>query len=206
MDESEIRKLIANHFLSDCAVLQWHPAAEEDIPTPNMIVIVVFSSFFHCGFDLPTCNFLRGLPDHYRIELIQLNPNFILRIIVLVHLCEAFLGISPNFPLFKTYFFLKYQSSVTNQKVIGDLGLQTRPCTGFLDLPLKSFLQGSHGTWFYCKKHKPSLPPFVARLPEFQGTWSEEPTPLELTQVTALTNKVNLLKEKDLTGVCVATH
>jgi hypothetical protein len=34
-DESEIQKLIANHFLLDRAVLQWRPAAGEDIPTPN---------------------------------------------------------------------------------------------------------------------------------------------------------------------------
>jgi hypothetical protein len=61
-------------------------------------------------------------------------------------------------------------------------------------------------TWFYCENHEPSLPPFVGRLPEFQGTWSEELTPLELPQVAALTNKVYLLKEKGLTGVYVAAH
>jgi hypothetical protein len=63
-----------------------------------------------------------------------------------------------------------------------------------------------HGTWFYCENHKPSLPPFIGRLPKFQGTWSEEPTPLELPQVAALTNKVNSLKEKGLTGVYVDAH
>jgi hypothetical protein len=48
-DESEIRMLIANYFLLDCAVLQWHPIAREDIPTPNTNEIVVFSSFFQRG-------------------------------------------------------------------------------------------------------------------------------------------------------------
>jgi hypothetical protein len=43
-DESEILKLVANHFLPDCVVLQWRPAAGEDIPTPNTIEIVVFLS------------------------------------------------------------------------------------------------------------------------------------------------------------------
>jgi hypothetical protein len=45
-DEGEIRKLVANYFLPKCATLQWCPAAVEDIPTPNMTEIVVFSSFF----------------------------------------------------------------------------------------------------------------------------------------------------------------
>jgi hypothetical protein len=61
-------------------------------------------------------------------------------------------------------------------------------------------------TWFYYENHEPSLPPFVGRLPEFQGSWSEEPTPLKLPHVTALTNKINLLKERSLIGVCVEAH
>jgi hypothetical protein len=48
--------------------------------------------------------------------------------------------------------------------------------------------------------------PFVGRLLEFQGTWSKEPTSLELPQVVAPTNKINVLKERNLTGVCVAIH
>jgi hypothetical protein len=179
MDETDIRKLVANHFLPDRVVLQWRPATGEDIPTPNTEEIVVFSSFFQRGLRPPACDFLRGILDHYKIELVHLNPNSILQIAIFVHLCEAFLGISPNFPLFKNYFFLKYQLSAPNKKVIGGVGLQTRPHASFLDLPLKSSLWGWHGTWFYCKNHEPHLPSFIGRLPKFQGTWSEEPTPLE---------------------------
>jgi hypothetical protein len=108
VDEGEIRKLVANHFLPYRAVLQWHPAAGEDIPTPNTTEIVVFSSFFQCGFCLPACDFLSGLLGHYQIELVHLSPNSILEIIVFVHLCEAFLGNPPKFPLFKNYFLWKY--------------------------------------------------------------------------------------------------
>jgi hypothetical protein len=137
-------------------------------------------SFFQRGFGLPACNFFHRLLDHYQIELFHLNPNSILQITVFVHLCEAFLGIPPNFSLFKNYFFLKYQPSAANQKVIGGVGLQTCPRASFLDLSLKTSLRGWHRAWFYCENHEPSLAPFVGRLPEFQGTWSEEPTPLEL--------------------------
>jgi hypothetical protein len=34
-DESEIYKLIVNHFLPDRVMLQWRPATGEDLPTPN---------------------------------------------------------------------------------------------------------------------------------------------------------------------------
>jgi hypothetical protein len=190
----------------DCDVLQWRPTTGEGIPTPNTTEIVVFSSFFQRGFGLPACDFLCGLLDHYQIKLVHLNPNSILQITVFVHLCEAFLGTSPNFPRFKNYLFSKYQSSAANQKVVGGVGLQTRPHAGFHDLPLKTSLRGWHDTWFYCENHEPSLPLFVGWLPEFQGTWSKELTPLEFPQVAALTNKVNSLKEKVLIGVCVAAH
>jgi hypothetical protein len=205
-DENEICKLIKSYFLSDREVLQWRPAAGEDIPTPNTNKIVVFASFFQRGFGLSVCDFLRGLLDYYQIEQVHLNPNSILHIVVFVHLCKAYLGIPPNFPLFKNYFFLEYQPSAANWKVIGGVGLQTRPHADFLDLPLKISLRGWHGTWFYYENHEPSLPSFVGRLPEFQGIWSEELTPLEAPQVVALIDRVNLLIEKGLTIVCVAAQ
>jgi hypothetical protein len=169
-------------------MVQWRPTAEEDIPTPNRKEIVELSSFFQHRFGLAAYDFLCGILDHYKIELVHLNPNSILQTVVFVHLCEAFLGITPNFPLFKNYFFLKYQSSAANRKDIGGVGLQTRPHAGFLDLPMKTLLRGWHRTWFNYENHEPDLlpPPFDGWLPEFQGTWSEEPTPLKLPQVAAL--------------------
>jgi hypothetical protein len=82
-------------------MLQWRPTAGEDIPTPKTEEIMVFSSFFQRGLGLPACDFLWGILDHYKIELVHLNPNSIHQIVVFVYLCEAFLGISPNFLLFK---------------------------------------------------------------------------------------------------------
>jgi hypothetical protein len=171
--ENVIRKLVANRFLLDQAVLQWHPATGEDIPTPNTKEIVVFSSFFQRGFRLLACDFLRGLLEYYQIELVHLNPNSILQIAAFVYLCDTFRGIPPSFPLFKNYFFLKYQSSAANHKVVGGIGLQT-----LLDLPLKTSFRGWNGTWFYYKNHEPNLPSFISRLSEFQGTWNEESTQL----------------------------
>jgi hypothetical protein len=186
VDESEIRKVVVNPFLPDHVVRQWCPAAGEDLRTPTTNEIVVFSSFFQHGFNLPSYDFFHRLLDHYQIKLVHLNPNSILQITVFVHLCEAFLGIPPNFPLFKSYFFLKYQLNTASRKVIRGVDLQTHPHAGLLDLPIKTSLRGWHRTWFYCENHEPSLPPFVGRLLKFQGSWSEEPTPLELPHVCSL--------------------
>jgi hypothetical protein len=81
-DKSEIHKLVVNHFLLDCTMLQWRPATSEDLPTPNTNEIMVFSSFFQHGFIFLDCDFFRRLLDHYQIELVHLNPNSILQITV----------------------------------------------------------------------------------------------------------------------------
>jgi hypothetical protein len=49
-------------------------------------------------------NFFCELLHHYGIELQNLNPNSILQIVVFVALCEGYLGIRPNFALWKYYF------------------------------------------------------------------------------------------------------
>jgi hypothetical protein len=121
-NESEIFKLIKNRFLLDHKVLRWRPVKGEDIRTPNTNEIVVLSSFFKHRFGLPMCQYLRDLLHHYQIKLVHLNPTFIIQINVFVHLCEAFLVVPPNFPLFDSY-FLKYQPSADNWKVIGGVGL-----------------------------------------------------------------------------------
>jgi hypothetical protein len=113
-DENEIRNLIASYFLPDHEVLQWCPATGEDIPTPNTNEIMVFASFIQCRFGLPSCDFLQALLNHYQIELVHLNPNSILQISIFVHVYETYLRIPANFPLFKKYFLLEYQSSATN--------------------------------------------------------------------------------------------
>jgi hypothetical protein len=158
VDESKITKFVANCFLPDRVVLQWCPVAGEDIPTRITNEIVVFSSFLQRGFVLSAYDFLWGLIQHYQIELVHLNPNSILQIVVLVHLCEAFLGIPPNFPLFKNYFFLKFQPGTTNQKVIDGVHLHTLPNSGFFDLPMKTSLQGGKGPGFIVKTMNPAFP------------------------------------------------
>jgi hypothetical protein len=63
-DEGKLLKLVKNYFLPYCVVLQWRLVKGEDIPTPNTKEIVVLSSFFQCGFGIPTCEFFLSLLHH----------------------------------------------------------------------------------------------------------------------------------------------
>jgi hypothetical protein len=164
-------------------VIQWRLAKDEEIPTPHKKEIVVFTAFFQRRFGFPSCDFLHRLFHHYQIELIHLNPNSISD----HHLC-------------------KYQPSADKRKVIGGVGIQSRPRRNFLDLLMTTFLKGWHKSWFYCENHEPSLPPFVGNLPEYDGTWVEELTASEMSLVSALAGRINEIKDLDLTGVSVATN
>jgi hypothetical protein len=55
VDESEIIKLVENHFVLNRTVLQWRPTKGGDILTSNTKEIMAFSAFFQRGFGLP-CN------------------------------------------------------------------------------------------------------------------------------------------------------
>jgi hypothetical protein len=126
--------------------------------------------------------------------------------VVFVHLCETYLAMHPNFPLFKHYIFLKYQPSAAKCKVIGGVGIQTNPHRDFLGLLLKTLIKGWHQQWFYCKSYEPSLPPFVGRLLKYDPTWVEEPTEAEMLIISALASRVSELIGLSFIGVCVAAN
>jgi hypothetical protein len=61
-DESKICKLVLNHFLPDHVVLHWRPATNEDLSTPNINEIMVFSSFFNAdSASRPVISFAESL-------------------------------------------------------------------------------------------------------------------------------------------------
>jgi hypothetical protein len=93
-------------------------------PPPNTNEIMVSTSVFQRGFCLPSCNFFHDLLHHYKIELVHLNPNSILQIAIIIHLCEAYLDVPLNFSLFKYYFFSKNQPITDKRQIIGSVGIQ----------------------------------------------------------------------------------
>ena len=52
----------------------------------------------------------------------HLTHNFILHILIFVHLCEAFLEIEPHFDLFQYVFHLKLQPNESEIDVVGGAG------------------------------------------------------------------------------------
>jgi hypothetical protein len=76
VDEGELVKLVDNHLLPSRVILQWRSTKDEDIRTPNTNEIVVFTSFFKCGFHLPSCEFLCGLLQYYKNQTSSSESKF----------------------------------------------------------------------------------------------------------------------------------
>jgi hypothetical protein len=84
--------------------VEWKAAAGEEFPTKDVKEQVVFSSYFECGFNLPAGDFFWGLLFYYKLELVHLVPNSITVVSTFIHFCEAYMGISPHFLLWRHLF------------------------------------------------------------------------------------------------------
>jgi hypothetical protein len=88
--------------------------------------IQMFERFAERGLSLPASDFFKGLMGYYGIEYLNLNPNGIFHTAVIVHFCEAFLGIKPHWILFQKFFRVKPQPIASNPRVVRGAGIQMR--------------------------------------------------------------------------------
>jgi hypothetical protein len=99
--EELIQSLADRGLLRPKSQAGWRSAAGEGFPTEGTGETVIFLAHIERGFGVPAGDFLRGLLDFYRIELVHLAPNSITIISTFIHLCEAYLGITPHFPIWR---------------------------------------------------------------------------------------------------------
>ena len=118
--------MVDDLLLPEKNVIGWRAASGESFPTTDTNEIVVFEHFFYRGFALPTRPFFHGLLHWFGIELIHLNPNWIIHIAIFIHLGEAFLGIHPYFNIFRYFLIRKPSQKDGKISVVGGAGLQLR--------------------------------------------------------------------------------
>jgi hypothetical protein len=105
--EELIQSLVDRGLLRPKSQVGWWPAAGEAFPTEGTGETIIFIMHIKRRFGVPAGDFLRGLLQFYRIELVHLAPNSITIIATFIQLCEAFLGITPHFHLWRHFFELK---------------------------------------------------------------------------------------------------
>jgi len=202
LTEEDLNAMVIEGIIPDRETSEWRPAIGELFLTPHTHEIVVFEAYFVPGFGLPAHPFLRNLFRYYGISLCHLNPNSILHISIFINLCEAFLGITPHFNLFRHFFCLKRFSGKGSPKVVGGVYLQLRDgmANQYIDVPLNTSLKGWTARWFYVRNWEPSILADINHYAVPNANWSARPSG-EMSQVKELTK---ILKKIKLDGVGVA--
>ncbi|KAK1645877.1 hypothetical protein QYE76_063682 [Lolium multiflorum] len=111
--------------------------SEESYPTPPMEYRVSFVDHLIRGLSAHIHDFLRGLLFVYGLQLHQLTPNSILHISIFITLCECFLGVHPNWALWKRIFCLRRNGSHNIAYNIGDSGTSKTVKSPIEETPLE---------------------------------------------------------------------
>ena len=145
--------------------------------------------------NLPVGDFFRGLLHYYRLELVHLVPNSIVLVSTFIHLCEAFLGISSNFLLWRYFFQVKSTGKHTG--VVGSVMfcLRSKLKPQWIDMEVPDSNTKWRSDWFYVADQKPVLPKRTGFRPEKVSEWTLELSSREAESIQELLNNIADLKE-----------
>jgi hypothetical protein len=181
----------------------WRSATGEAFPTEGTDETVVFIVHIERGFGVAAGDFLRGLLQFYRIELVHLAPNSITIITTFIHLCEAFLGIAPHFHLWHHFFELK---KMGKGMVVGSVSFMLRRNMKleYIDLALPDNTAGWKQGWFYLDNPAPALKTRMGRIPVVGPKWTNQLATLDTQELKPLLDDLEQLKVEKLAGAAVA--
>ncbi|KAK1677351.1 hypothetical protein QYE76_038199 [Lolium multiflorum] len=174
--------------------------SEESYPTPPMGYRLSFIDHLIRGLSAPIHPFLRGLLFVYGLQLHHLTPNSILHISIFITLCEAFLGVQPNWTLWKRIFFYRCNGSPNVAYNIGGVVISVRPTVDYFDVKLPDSVQGWRKKWLYIEEEnhgcaEDNIPPFDgAEKILRRRSWDAEATEEEKSSTEALMTRIHELQ------------
>ncbi|KAK1609254.1 hypothetical protein QYE76_032927 [Lolium multiflorum] len=188
--------------------------SEESYPTPPMGYRVSFVDHLIRGLAAPIHPFLRGLLYVYGLQLHHLTPNSILHISIFITLCEAFLGVQPNWALWKRIFFCRRNGSANVAYNIGGVVISVRSSVNYFDVKLPDSVQGWRKKWLYIEENhgcaEDNIPPFDgAEKILRRRSWDAEASEEERTSTEALMTRIHELQNtrgKELSGIQITAY
>ena len=189
--------------------------SEESYPSPPIEYRVSFVDHLIRGLSTPIHDFLRGLLFVYGVQLHQLTPNSILHVAIFITLCECFLGIQPNWALWKRIFCLRRNGSHNIAYNIGGVVICGRPDIEYFDVKFPDSVQGWRKRWLYV--HEESSNSVEYNIAPFDGnakilrrrSWDAEATEEEKTATEALMSRIHELQNtcgKELSGIQITAY
>ncbi|KAK1642342.1 hypothetical protein QYE76_060147 [Lolium multiflorum] len=188
---------------------------EESYPSPPMEYRVSFVDHLIRGLSPPIHEFLRGLLFVYGLQLHQLTPNSILHVSIFITLCECFLGVQPNWALWKRIFCLRRNGSHGVAYNIGGVVICVRSDVDYFDVKFPDSIQGWRKRWLYV--HEESSDSMEYNIAPFDGktkilrrrSWDAEATEEEKLATEALMTRIRELQStrgKELSGIQITAY
>ncbi|KAK1665393.1 hypothetical protein QYE76_053552 [Lolium multiflorum] len=188
---------------------------EESYPSPPMEYRVSFVDHLIRGLSPPIHEFLRGLLFVYGLQLHQLTPNSILHVSIFITLCECFLGVQPNWALWKRIFCLRRNGSHGVAYNIGGVVICVRSDVDYFDVKFPDSVQGWRKRWLYV--HEESSDSMEYNIAPFDGktkilrrrSWDAEATEEEKLATEALMTRIRELQStrgKELSGIQITAY
>ncbi|KAK1698096.1 hypothetical protein QYE76_014793 [Lolium multiflorum] len=189
--------------------------SEESYPTPPMEYRVSFVDHLIRGLSTPIHNFLRGLLFVYGLQLHNLTPNSILHISIFITLFESFLGVQPNWALWKRIFLCHRNGSANVAYNIGGVIICVRPDVEYFDVKFPDSFQGWRKKWLYI--HEENHGSVEDNIPPFDGaekicrrrSWDAEATDEEKAATEALMTRIHELQStrgQELSGIQITAY
>jgi hypothetical protein len=184
--------------------VEWKAAVVEEFPTEDVKEQVVFASYFERGFNLHVGDFFRGLLYYYKLELVHLVPNSIIVVSTFIHFCEAYLGLSPHFLLWRYLFCVK-----STGKRSGPVGavmfyLRSGLKTEWIDSDLPDNTSGWRSEWFYIVDQLSGLPRRTGHKPVKISEWDLGPSSCDIEGLKGFLELVGDLEKRGVMGASVA--
>ncbi|KAK1666034.1 hypothetical protein QYE76_054193 [Lolium multiflorum] len=188
---------------------------EESYPKPPINYRVSFVDHLIRGLSPPIHEFLRGLLFVYGLQLHHLTPNSILHISIFITLCECFLGVQPNWALWKRIFCIRRNSHHNVAYNIGGVVICVRSEVDYFDVKFPDSVQGWRKKWLYI--HEESSNPAEENIAPFDGeakilrrrSWDAETTEAEKLATEALMTRIHELQNtrgKELSGIEITAY
>jgi hypothetical protein len=137
--------------------VEWKAEVREEFSTKDVKEQVIFASYFEHGFNLPVGDFFRGLLFYYKLELVNIIPNSITVVSTFIHFCEAYLGISPHFFLWRHLLCEEHGQTVWTSGAMM-FCLRSSLKSEWIDTNLPDNTAGWRSEWFYIADQLPALP------------------------------------------------
>ncbi|KAK1662008.1 hypothetical protein QYE76_050167 [Lolium multiflorum] len=189
--------------------------SDESYPSPPIEYRVSFVDHLIRGLSTPIHDFLRGLLFVYGVQLHHLTPNSILHIAIFITLCECFLGVPPNWALWKRIFYLRRNGSHNFTYNIGGVVICVRPNVEYFDVKFPDSVQGWRKRWLYVREESANSVEY--NIAPFDGSakilrrrfWDAEATEEEKASTEALMSRIHELQNtrgKELSGIQITAY